>query len=440
MSTVATVPDLPVDVDALLAPIPGPSRAGTDVEYAPVFDEIKAARKAVDLREAEELESLRERARAARKQGDPNADRILAASRTTSLKVNLPQWSRVRDLSITVLTTQSKDLRVAISLLEALAHMNGFRGIAAGVQILRRLVDEYWAEVFPALDPEAPAPWMMRMRTLDWVDQRLPAIVAALPLTADRTKYTLQHVRAVQATGDQLKARIADGWASPQAVQKAIEALGDQGRDQLAADIDRCRIEAEALAAACEAKTGTDALSVTGLTKLLDECHKVVARAAPAPADAADSAVTGDADNELPLGAARSDDAIAKALELVRGGRIEGLRLAQEHLAGAQTGRQRFVRQLELAELCLEAGMHTLAYPLLDALGHTLEEHAIIGLWEEPALFVRVWSSLKRASDDVAAIRPEAADRAQQASSRLEALQPPPPAMEADLDVSDTES
>ena len=54
--------------------------------------------------------------------------------------------------------TQSKDLQLAIWLLEPLARLDGFAGVATGLIVLRRMLIEYWEWLYPALDPEEADP------------------------------------------------------------------------------------------------------------------------------------------------------------------------------------------------------------------------------------------------------------------------------------------
>lgn len=66
-------------------PIPGDNPAGADLRYAPIYDDIKEARRADDLLD----------------RGD------------WSRELKTADWDKVRSLAMEVLTTSSKDLQIA---------------------------------------------------------------------------------------------------------------------------------------------------------------------------------------------------------------------------------------------------------------------------------------------------------------------------------------
>lgn len=58
-------------------------------------------------------------------------------------------WGKVRDLSADILAGKSKDLRVACYLSAALLKTDGTRGLAAGVQVIRDMLDNFWDDMYP---------------------------------------------------------------------------------------------------------------------------------------------------------------------------------------------------------------------------------------------------------------------------------------------------
>ena len=111
-----------IDVDQLVAAVPGGQPAGADLRYLPIFDEIKAARRAAEVEPGE-----------------------------------LGPWRKVADLA-TRASARSKDLQLGIWLLEAFARLDGFRGATAGLALTRRLLDDFWDSVYPQLDPDDADP------------------------------------------------------------------------------------------------------------------------------------------------------------------------------------------------------------------------------------------------------------------------------------------
>ncbi|WP_295441431.1 type VI secretion system protein TssA [uncultured Thiodictyon sp.] len=60
-------------------------------------------------------------------------------------------WPRVVELAARILATRSKDLQAATYLAVGQTHLEGLAGLAAGLQVLRDLLETYWADAFPPL-------------------------------------------------------------------------------------------------------------------------------------------------------------------------------------------------------------------------------------------------------------------------------------------------
>jgi type VI secretion system protein ImpA len=64
-----------------------------------------------------------------------------------------PDWKAVRDACL-VLFNQSKHLRVAVTLVLALVKLDGAVGLRDGLALLKGMLERYWPDVYPKLDPE----------------------------------------------------------------------------------------------------------------------------------------------------------------------------------------------------------------------------------------------------------------------------------------------
>jgi type VI secretion system protein ImpA len=148
---VATAAQL--DLAALLAPVPGPRPAGTDVRYAGDHDQIREARRA----------------------DDPTLPQGVWRH-----EPKRADWAAVEALAETTLRERSKDLQVAAWLAEAHVHRYGFAGLAPGMALLRELCERFWDDLFPALEPDDPT---ARTAPLVWLNERLPGVLRGLPLT-----------------------------------------------------------------------------------------------------------------------------------------------------------------------------------------------------------------------------------------------------------------
>jgi type VI secretion system protein ImpA len=114
----------------------------------------------------------------------------------------------------------------------------------------------------------------------------------------------------------------------------------------------------------------------------------------PAPAQAAPSYGPVEA---APAGNGEAEvDVMDQAVAAVRAGRSgEGLEQIRRAMKSAQSGRERFLRKLQMAELCLMVNNARLALPLAEDLSRQVDEFRLEE-WEEERLSARVWSALYR--------------------------------------------
>lgn len=182
-----------IEIDALLAPIPGDSPVGSDIRAdsspASAYYKIKDARSA---------------ARAAER---GNIDEASAVPE---------EWDTVIDVGIEILTGMSKDLEVAAWMTEALVRAHGFAGLRDGFRLIGGLTDQYWDVIFPLPDE-------------DGVPTRVAAVTGLNGEGADGT--LVLPIRKTQVTaGDHAYAF----WQFEQAVE--VEKVGDPARKQARVD------------------------------------------------------------------------------------------------------------------------------------------------------------------------------------------------------------
>jgi type VI secretion system protein ImpA len=211
-----------LDVDALLAPAAGGTPSGPDLRYLPVYDELKTARKTAEA-EPQEL---------------------------------IP-WKKLADLSAKALA-QSKDLQIAIWLMEPLARVDGFRGVSAGLVILRRLLVEFWESLYPAIDPDDSEPLGFRKALLNWVDEKLPAVVRTIPLTAPLASFGLLHYDVTLKTGDEKKALLEEGWPSSERFEEALNISSLTHLESVLEEVIACEAERAALQSVVDQRFNAD--------------------------------------------------------------------------------------------------------------------------------------------------------------------------------------
>lgn len=111
-----------IDVNELLAPIPGGDPAGSDASFSDQFDRIREARRA----------------------DDPG---LAQGEWQTELKV--ADWREAQSLAEDILLRTSKDLQAAVWLGEAAISRFGLEGARDGFELLHGMLDQYWDGLYP---------------------------------------------------------------------------------------------------------------------------------------------------------------------------------------------------------------------------------------------------------------------------------------------------
>ena len=71
----------------------------------------------------------------------------------TGEKAQPPNWRDIQKDAIALLR-RTKDIQIAVSLLRALIHLEGITGFRDGLNLLQGLLEKYWENIHPILDPD----------------------------------------------------------------------------------------------------------------------------------------------------------------------------------------------------------------------------------------------------------------------------------------------
>ncbi len=113
-----------VAMDHLLQPISEDQPAGPDLEYSDVADFLRLV--------------------------EPRQDRRIEDGRETVVTID-PNWRSVVAVGNAVLG-KTKDLRVAMGVTFGLLNTSGLKGFSAGLQLMHRLLADFWPTLYPRLD------------------------------------------------------------------------------------------------------------------------------------------------------------------------------------------------------------------------------------------------------------------------------------------------
>lgn len=114
-----------IDVNELLAPIPGSDPAGSDASFSDQFDRIREARR---------------------------ADDPLLAQGEWKTELKVADWREAQSLSEDILLRTSKDLQAAVWLAEAAISRHGLEGARDGFALLAGLLETFWEGLYPRAD------------------------------------------------------------------------------------------------------------------------------------------------------------------------------------------------------------------------------------------------------------------------------------------------
>lgn len=126
-----------IDVEAMVKALSEEAPAGENLEYDPLFTEME---RAAEGKEAHQI-----------------GDAVVEGEE--------PDWKSVRDKAV-ALFERTRDLRAAVYLTRALLRTSGWPGLADGLELVRRLIEEQWDHVHPELDHEDNDDPTMRVNVL----------------------------------------------------------------------------------------------------------------------------------------------------------------------------------------------------------------------------------------------------------------------------------
>ena len=170
---------MPTDTTTPLAPIFAPisesSPCGEDLLFSADFDAIAHARRF----------------------DDPSLDQ---GEWVTEIKE--ADWAFVAERCTALLATQTKDLRVAVWLTEALAIQDGMPGLTRGYAVLTGLVERFWDQLHPLPEGDDVE---SRLGNVAWLAGRTAELLRAVPLTQSGTPFSALDWEVAQHVAQAIK-------------------------------------------------------------------------------------------------------------------------------------------------------------------------------------------------------------------------------------------
>ncbi|HEY1042543.1 MAG TPA: type VI secretion system protein TssA [Telluria sp.] len=205
------------ELDRMLAPIAGASPAGEDISFSSEIDAVAKARIS----------------------DDPSLDQ---GAWETELRE--ADWDFVARRCAELISSRSKDLRLAVWLAEAQALTGGLRGLGDGLMVVAGLCDRFWDSLHPLPDEDGHE---LRAGNLAWIAARTPQLLAAYSPAADV---------------DELRQQVLDADHCANAIEElervVDERLGRDGPGLTAAKAAMSALERDIVAGARAAGAGVE--------------------------------------------------------------------------------------------------------------------------------------------------------------------------------------
>lgn len=241
--------------DDILNPIGGENPCGEDLRYAPVYDQIKEAR-----REEDDVPSG-----------------VWQRARKTA------DWPQVVKLASEAIAKKSKDLQLAAWLTEALVYREGFDGLKDGVVLIRQMIEQFWDNLFPELEDGDSE---MRSVPLAYIVTKVELAMRRVPLTAEgitwlEYKDSLSIPTEEEAARDGNKSELrADaqnlGKVLPEDVDQALKATPADFYERISEVLKAIREELGSLDQICHEKFEDFAPNFTPMNDCLEQIENAV--------------------------------------------------------------------------------------------------------------------------------------------------------------------
>ncbi len=406
-----------IDLEAVLEPIPGDNPAGENLRYTPVYDQIQEARKEDDAMD----------------RGDWERD------------IKTADWHLVKETTVEALTQKSKDLQIAIWLMEALVKTEGLPGLNEGLRVIKGLMETFWDHLYPEIEDDDLD---YRVGPLEFMNEKLWMPIKGVPLTDPSntpgyTWYDWQDSLKVGAEssildgfgsvdGEKKQARedlIAEGKPTVEDVDSAVTRSSRNFFEELNACIEQCLESFEELDNLIDEKFENDAPRTADFKQAIEDCGRFVTKRLkekreldpdpePLPetgegdgskgdgeADDADQAAGGTStaapagSGQIVVGQVSDTEALEDNLwrTAIATLNSSGIKIALDTLFSASCSatsiRTRTRYRLLMVKLCLRADRPDLARPIAEELNGLLEELSL-EKWESPVWIAEVIGAL----------------------------------------------
>jgi len=184
-------------------------------------------------------------------------------------------WNEVIELAKEALTQKTKDLQIAIWLFEALYKQYGFKGVAEGFHILKRLLVKFWKHLHPQIENEN---YQKRANIINSLGKGYLRGMKQIPITDTNsgTAYSwLDWEKTCELEKEQDISKrnelISDGYITTDTFNKELSKGSVQFYKELLTDLKKCKNEYKALSKVIEKKFKQSPIELIDLKTFIDD-------------------------------------------------------------------------------------------------------------------------------------------------------------------------
>jgi type VI secretion system protein ImpA len=237
-----------MNLEALLAPVSNDAPCGEDLSFSSDFDLIRELRR----------------------EDDPTLDQ---GEWVTELKV--ADWPRVVEMSRALLSTRTKDLRVAGWLADGAARSSGFSGLADGLDLCSELIARYWDGLYPRAENGDQE---LRIGSLNWLLSRVDELAGMTPLAAQSgARVSLRDIdtararqQAVARGAQESGAAGADAAPTLESIRRVVTSAGRPALEAMLSQARRAQAALARLQSEVDARLGIEGPAFGGARKALE--------------------------------------------------------------------------------------------------------------------------------------------------------------------------
>ncbi|MBI4746864.1 MAG: type VI secretion system protein TssA [Acidobacteria bacterium] len=90
-------------------------------------------------------------------------------------------WDEVYELGTRLLTTETKDLQIAVWMVEAMINLQGLMGLRDGLKLVEGIMSRFWGYLHP--QPDDDNDFEGRANALSWMDREVSLLITQIPFS-----------------------------------------------------------------------------------------------------------------------------------------------------------------------------------------------------------------------------------------------------------------